>query len=158
MHHSRQASLSPTGELHIEKRVQVIRDTLGMTPALYRAPWRWMAPWEVARLRKRGLTPIRWDIETPDSAEPRPPGEQVASWTSRRVRPGPILVLHDGIPHGHYRSRPQTVEALRAIVPELRSQSYEFVIVPATLNIPGYQEERAPRDQGDVPLACSEAS
>jgi peptidoglycan-N-acetylglucosamine deacetylase len=140
MYHSRKASLSLTGGSHIEECVQVIRDTLGKTPALYRAPWGWMTPWEVARLRKRGLTPIRWDIEAPDSLEPCPSGEQIASWTLCRVRPGSILVFHDGIPHGHYHSKPQTVEALQVIVPELRSRGYEFVTVPALLNIPAYRE------------------
>jgi peptidoglycan/xylan/chitin deacetylase (PgdA/CDA1 family) len=158
MRHSRKATLSLTDRAHIEECVQVIRDTLGMSPALYRAPWGWMTPWEVARLRKRGLTPIHWDIESPDSLEPCPSGEQIASWTLRRVRPGSILVFHDGIPHGHHRSKPQTVEALQVIVPELRSRGYEFVTAPTLLNIPAYQEEKAPRDQGDVPIACSKAS
>jgi peptidoglycan/xylan/chitin deacetylase (PgdA/CDA1 family) len=94
--------------------------------------------WEALRLRQRGLTPIRWDIETPDSLHPCPSVEQIAAWTLPRVRPGSILVFHDGIPHSRYHPKPQTAAALRIILPELRSRGFEFVTAPALLNIPAY--------------------
>jgi peptidoglycan/xylan/chitin deacetylase (PgdA/CDA1 family) len=158
MHHSRKSTLSLFDGAHIEECVHVIHDALGKTPALFRAPWGWMTPWETLRLRRRGLAPIRWDIETPDSLFPCPSGEEIAAWTLPRVRPGSMLVFHDGIHHTHYHPKPQTAQALRIILPELRSQGFEFVTAPTLLNIPAYQEENAPRDQGDVPIAFFEAS
>jgi len=158
MHHSRKATLSLFDDAHIEDCVHVIRDAVGKTAALFRAPWGWMTPWEALRLRRRGFAPIRWDIETPDSLLPCPSREGIAAWTLRRVRPGSMLVFHDGLAHAHSHGRPQTVQALRIILPELRAQGYEFVTASSLLSIPAYQEEKASRNQGDVPIACSEAS
>jgi len=98
-----------------------------------------MTPWEILRLRRRGLQAIRWDIETPDSILPCPSGEDIVAWTLPRVRPGSILVFHDGLTHAKYFHKTETAQALRLIIPALREQGYEFVTVPELLGIPGYQ-------------------
>ncbi|MBF6589145.1 MAG: polysaccharide deacetylase family protein [Ktedonobacterales bacterium] len=141
MHHSRLATVSPTDAHHIEACVAALQDVLGRVPALYRPPWGWLTPWEVARLRRRGLAVIRWDIETPDWRTPCPPGDQMAQWALPRVRPGTIVVFHDGMTHADTHPKPETARAVRQLVPALRAQGYEFVTIPTLLNIPAYQDE-----------------
>lgn len=141
MQHSRVSTVSLTNTAHIDECVAALRETLGRTPALYRAPWGWMTPWEALRLRRRGLAPIRWDIETPDSLLPCPTGDEIATWTLPRVRPGSIIVFHDGFTHADRYPKPQTARALRLLIPELRQRGYAFATVPLLLGIRAYQED-----------------
>lgn len=146
MNHSRITALSPVGTAHIDECLQTLRAVLGRTPALYRPPWGWMTPWEVLRLRRRGLAVIRWDIETPDSLVPCPSADMIYSSTLPRVRPGTIIVFHDGMTHADRFERPETVRALRMLVPELRVRGYSFTTVPELLGIPAYQDDVAETD------------
>lgn len=141
MNHGRTGAVSPTDTSHIDDCLRVLRDVLGRTPALYRPPWGWLTPWETLRLRKRGLHVIRWDIETPDSDLPCPPGDYIADWTLPKVKPGTILVFHDGFTHAETYAKPETARALRLLVPELKTRGYTFVTIPHLLGIPAYQEE-----------------
>jgi peptidoglycan/xylan/chitin deacetylase (PgdA/CDA1 family) len=139
MNHSRKSTIAPFGGAHIDECVRAIAVEVGSAPALFRCPWGWMTPWEILRLRRRGLQAIRWDIETPDSILPCPSPEDIAAWTLPRVRPGSILVFHDGFTHAKEFLKPETAQALRLIIPALREQGYEFVTVPELLGIPAYQ-------------------
>ena len=142
MNHSRLTSIAPFGSAHIDDCVSAIRETIGKTPALFRVPWGWMTPWELLRLRRRGLAAIRWDFETPDSLDPRPSGEQIAEWTLPYVRPGSILVFHDGAAHVDHYPKPETAQALRLLLPTLKERGYQFVTIPELLGIPAYQDEQ----------------
>jgi peptidoglycan/xylan/chitin deacetylase (PgdA/CDA1 family) len=142
MNHSRLTSIAPFGSAHIDDCLLAIHDAIGKTPALFRVPWGWMTPWELLRLRRKGLAAIRWDFETPDSLDPRPSGEQIAEWTLPHVRPGSILVFHDGAAHMDSYPKPETAQALRLMLPTLRARGYQFVTVPELLNIPAYQDEQ----------------
>jgi peptidoglycan/xylan/chitin deacetylase (PgdA/CDA1 family) len=140
MHHGRIQAVSLTDTAHIDECLAVLREVLGRTPALYRPPWGWLTPWEALRLRQRGLAIIRWDVETLDSERPCPPGDAMAAWTLPRVRPGTIIVFHDGFTHADRYEKPETVRALRLLVPELKARGYTFVTVPELLGIPAYQD------------------
>jgi peptidoglycan/xylan/chitin deacetylase (PgdA/CDA1 family) len=152
MNHSRLSTIAPFGAAHIDECVRAIADTVGSVPALFRCPWGWMTPWEVLRLRRRGLQAIRWDIETPDSILPCPSAEDIATWTLPRVRPGSILVFHDGFTHARRFPKQETAQALRLIIPALREQGYEFVTIPDMLGISAYQREGASPPDEPVPL------
>jgi peptidoglycan-N-acetylglucosamine deacetylase len=119
MNHSRLTRIAPVDSAQIDECVNAIREIIGKAPARFRVPWGWITPWEVVRLRRRGVTPIRWDTETSGSLEPCHTGEQNSAWTLHRMRPGSILVFHDGIPHGNFHSGPLTAAVLCKIAPEL---------------------------------------
>jgi peptidoglycan-N-acetylglucosamine deacetylase len=152
MNHSRLSTIAPLGAAHIDECVRAIADTVGSIPALFRCPWGWMTPWEILRLRRRGLHAIRWDIETPDSILPCPSAEDIATWTLPRVRPGSILVFHDGLTHAREFPKPETAQALRLIIPALREQGYEFVTIPDLLGISAYQSEGSSLSDELLPL------
>lgn len=141
MNHARVTAVSPVGADHIDRCIAALREVLGCAPALYRPPWGWLTPWETVRLRTRGLEVIRWDIETPDSNLPCPTGKEMFDWTLPRVRPGSIIVCHDGFTHASRYEKPETVRLLRLLIPELRAQGYRFATVPDLLGIPAYQTE-----------------
>jgi peptidoglycan/xylan/chitin deacetylase (PgdA/CDA1 family) len=142
MNHARITAVKPTGTAHIDECLETLRDILGRTPALYRPPWGWLTPWETLRLRSRGLSIIRWDIETPDSDLPCPPSDEMVAWTLPRVRPGSIIVFHDGFTHADRYEKPETEQAVRQLVPELKSRGYIFVTIPELLGIAAYHDER----------------
>lgn len=140
MNHGRTGAVSLTDGAHIDDCLRVIRATIGHTPALYRPPWGWMTPWEAMRLRRRGLHIVQFDLETPDSAVPCPPGDSMCSWTLSRVRPGSIVVFHDGMTHAQRHDKPETARALRLLIEALRAQSYKLTTIPELLGIHAYQD------------------
>jgi peptidoglycan/xylan/chitin deacetylase (PgdA/CDA1 family) len=140
MNHGRIGAVSLTDTSHIDDCLRELRTVLGRTPALYRPPWGWLTPWEVGRLRRRGLEVIRWDVETPDSELPCPAGDAMFKWTLPQVRPGTILVFHDGFTHADRYAKPETVRLLRLLVPALGDQGYEFATIPDLLGIRAYQD------------------
>jgi peptidoglycan/xylan/chitin deacetylase (PgdA/CDA1 family) len=152
MDHSRLSTLSLFSAAHIDDCIHGISEAVGVRPALFRCPWGWMTPWEILRLRRRGLHAIRWDIETPDWLVPCPSGEDIATWTLRRVRPGSILVFHDGFSHARRFPKSQTAHALRRLIPELQEQGYDFTTIPDLLGIPAYQSDDASMADEPLPL------
>lgn len=59
------------------------------------------------------------------------PVPTLSGWYMRQlVRPGSILILHDGPERG-----PRTVEVLRTLLPELRARGYEVVTVSDLLGL-----------------------
>lgn len=65
----------------------------------------------------------------PEAEDWRNPGTgHILAKTRKQIRPGSILLFHDG---GEDRS--QTVEAVRVLVPELLGQGYELVTVSTLL-------------------------
>jgi peptidoglycan/xylan/chitin deacetylase (PgdA/CDA1 family) len=141
MNHGRIQAASLTDTAHIDDCLAELTAVLGRTPALYRPPWGWLTPWETLRLRQRGLEVIRWDIETPDSLLPCPAADAMFQWTLPRVRPGTIIVCHDGFTHADRYAKPETVQLLLLLIPELLRQGYELVTIPALLGIRAYQDE-----------------
>ncbi|HEY7983249.1 MAG TPA: polysaccharide deacetylase family protein [Ktedonobacterales bacterium] len=140
MWHERLAALPVSGAAHIERCQAVLRAVTGRAPALYRAPWGWLTPWEALRLRRRGLTIIGWSVYTGDANQPPPPAATMLARTLARVRPGGIVLCHDGFTGADACDRPATVALVNALVPALRARGYDFVTVPDLLGIPAYQE------------------
>ncbi len=68
---------------------------------------------------------IGWDVDTEDW---RRPGSDVIAQRIESVKPGEIILCHDG---GGDRS--QTVEAIRTAIPALKAQGYKFVTVDELL-------------------------
>jgi len=78
----------------------------------------------------RGYEIILWSVavEHHDAKTPQAMADRVV----QRVRPGSIILAHDGSPHQDI-SRDRTVAALPMLVDELRRRGYRFVTVPELL-------------------------
>ncbi len=100
----------------------VMEQAGGPPPRLFRPPYgAWDA--DTRRLTKlRGMALILWNVDSEDYT--RPGVEQIARNVVSAVRPGSIVLLHDG-----GGDRTQTIEALPKIVKRLRQRGYGFVTV-----------------------------
>jgi peptidoglycan/xylan/chitin deacetylase (PgdA/CDA1 family) len=86
---------------------------------LYRAPGGHLGPEVVAVARQRGLRVLRWSVDPSDyrRPEPRPLLDRIMA----DVRPGSIVVLHDG---GGDRS--STVIMLKELIQRLKADGWGF--------------------------------
>lgn len=111
---------------YLELREQIERTThvLGTTGSrvLFRPPYGSRTPEVMRWLDELGVTIALWDVEPFDWA--RPGAEAIADRVLSDVRPGSIILMHDG---GGDRS--QTVAALPTVIQGLRSDGYAFATV-----------------------------
>jgi len=69
---------------------------------------------------------VMWSVDPQDWKENKTPAEIIAS-IKKQLTPGAIIVLHEG--------KPQTLEALPALIDELRQEGWEFVTISELLGV-----------------------
>ena len=89
------------------------------TPIVFRIPYGRGSPTVSAVAGKLGLPILGWNVDPSDYT--RPGTDQIIARVSQAVRPGAIVLMHDG---GGDRS--QTVAALQKLIPALRGAGYSF--------------------------------
>lgn len=97
---------------------------LGVTPTGFRPPGGSYDDGVVATARAQGMRTVLWDIDPRDWVAGAPP-KQIVSSILHRVRPGSIVLLHDG--GGDAR---HTIKALPDLIRRLRHRGYRFVTIP----------------------------
>lgn len=98
----------------------------GERPALFRPPYGAVNE-EVRRVAAGlGLRTVIWDADSLDWTSPG--CEEIVRLVAERVRPGSVVLLHDG-----GGDRRQTVCALPGIIRNLRSRHYRFVTTTKAL-------------------------
>jgi peptidoglycan-N-acetylglucosamine deacetylase len=112
----------------LDRCAEAIR-AAGVTPVpLFRAPHGLRGPFLGRALRARDLTLVGWTRGVFDTARPGP--AVIAERASRRMRPGEILLLHDGCgTPGLDPRRDETARAVPEIVRRWRGAGYTFVTV-----------------------------
>lgn len=104
---------------------------IGFCPVLLRPPYGDCSLESVRIARELGFKTIMWSVDYPMTRIFSP--EKIADRILRQVRPGAIILLHDG-----GGKRENVVEALPMIIENLKEQGYGFVTVPELLNIDQY--------------------
>lgn len=101
-------------------------------PVKYLRPPHGFRDWAVMEAASDfGLKVVNWSVIPRDWTNP---GAQViADRVCKDVKPGAIVLLHDGDAPAQTASREQTVEATALIIDELRKQGYNFVTVSQLL-------------------------
>lgn len=118
--HAALDALSPAGvEAEIAAASAAIVAAAGTGPVVFRMPYGRGGPTVTAVAAKLGLPVLGWTVDPSDYT--RPGAAQIVARVSQGVRPGAIVLLHDG---GGERS--QTVAALRELIPALRNAGYTF--------------------------------
>lgn len=113
----------------IDRTQQIIADLTGQLPRHFRPPWLYRTPALLAALRDRGLQVVSGRFCHPLEVL-QPSARRIADHAARRVRPGSIVILHDGFDdRGGFRGR--TVQATGLLIDRLRDQGYGFVTVDA---------------------------
>lgn len=100
--------------------VELFRATVGLRPAFLRPPYAATSPAVIAAAQKQQLRVLEWSVDPRDYE--RPPAAEIVRRVVSGVRPGRIVLMHDG---GGDRSN--TVAALGPIIAFLRAQGYLFV-------------------------------
>jgi peptidoglycan-N-acetylglucosamine deacetylase len=111
----------------IDRAQDVIERVTGHRPKIFRPPFgaRWLGMYQV--LGERGLPLINWSDTGYDWRE----GVDVASETLKHLRPGSIILLHDGreVCPPHQVDQSRTVSALPFIIDSARQAGLSFVSV-----------------------------
>lgn len=132
---SRYAS-DPTQRRELERGRATLREVSGRTPLLYRPPWLCHWPWVLRGIGRTGSQVVSGTFAHPlEILQPRP--EVLVTGALRRVRPGTILILHDGR-EAREGFRGSTAAAVGPLVDLLRERGYSFTTVDRLLGVPAY--------------------
>ena len=114
-----------------------IYNATGVMPVLYRAPHGRISPWMGLALRHEGANIIGWDVSAGDWHSSA--AGVLVQRVSDRVRPGSIILLHDGLNLDDRANRDVVVQALPGIIGQLRHRGYRFTTVSELLNTGRHQ-------------------
>lgn len=107
---------------------QALRQAGAGDPApLFRPPHGWLSPTAHRAVTAAGYRVTGWTKGVWDTASPGV--EKIVSRTAEVLKPGSILLLHDGWRGNQEEDRSQTVAALPAIIREGRARGLSFVTV-----------------------------
>ncbi|MQA87007.1 MAG: polysaccharide deacetylase family protein [Streptosporangiales bacterium] len=96
-----------------------IEDATRVAPRLFRAPAGEWSAQVLAAATEAGLIPVDWSVDPKDWSHP---GTAHIARTLRRSNGGDILICHDG-----GRDATPTIDALAAVIPELKQRCLQFV-------------------------------
>jgi peptidoglycan-N-acetylglucosamine deacetylase len=113
----------------LTRGADAIAQACGARPTLFRAPHGFRSPWVNGIARSLGERVVGWSLGVWDSD--RPGAEVIAQRTADGVRPGAIVLLHDGDGYDPDGDRRQTAAAVPLVLATLASRGYRFVPVPA---------------------------
>lgn len=133
MHHEYKLPFLLPHQLFHDYRVtqDTIYNTTGVVPRLYRAPHGRISPWMGLILHRAGATIIGWDIWPKDLQGPA--AEALVQRTLDQVKPGSIILLHDGLDLNQKANRDMVVQALPHLIEELQGLGYRFATVSELL-------------------------
>ncbi len=130
-HHNRWFAFSP---VKLQGDILACQNTIcnvaGFYPSLFRAP-HGMAFGIGRFLEKQGLTPVGWN---PSSHDWRLHSSyDITNRVLRHVRPGSIVLFHDGFPPDKPRDVHATAHDLAQIIKALKNDGYEMVTAPEVM-------------------------
>ena len=108
----------------LEVAHEAIVGATGGAPRAFRAPHGLRSPFLAPVARRFGYTVFGWTFGVFDTA--RPGAEEIRRRVRVRLRPGAIVLLHDGDGYDSRGDRMQTADALPGIIADARASGYEF--------------------------------
>ncbi len=120
----------------IELAHQAIYDSTGFEPKLFRPPHGFRTPWLMRTVRHLGYTVVTWDNMTGDWKADKS-GEEIVQAIVQRVKPGSVIVLHDGRDSRPSYDRSQMLQALPLVIEPLKKRGFDFVTIPELLESDG---------------------
>jgi peptidoglycan/xylan/chitin deacetylase (PgdA/CDA1 family) len=116
----------------IKRCGDVIEAVCGRRARLFRPPWGLWDDDAFVEAERQGYRMILWTVAVEHHSAQTP--EAMAQRVLQKVRPGTIILAHDGEPNGPI-DRSKTMQALPLIIDRLRERGYRFVTVPELLRI-----------------------
>jgi peptidoglycan/xylan/chitin deacetylase (PgdA/CDA1 family) len=120
----------------------------GVQVSFYRPPGGSLSPAVINLAHERGLRVLYWTVDPVDYL--RPPPEVLFQRILAGVRPGAIILLHDGFSN----DRSHTVAILRPLIDTLRAQGYGFT-TPDALRPADTPPDQAQATASSTGLAAS---
>jgi peptidoglycan/xylan/chitin deacetylase (PgdA/CDA1 family) len=127
-------------EAEIQGGADALRSVLDQAPSFYRPPGGALSPLVEDGANRAGEQVLGWSVDPHDYK--RPGTGKIIATVMAQVRPGAIILLHDG---GGERS--QTLAALPQIIARLEAQGYTFTtpdaVTPTLVGAPAPPDHRA---------------
>jgi peptidoglycan/xylan/chitin deacetylase (PgdA/CDA1 family) len=108
----------------LERTHAAIEQATARAPRTFRAPHGFRNPFVVPAARRLHYTTFGWTFGVFDSA--RPGATEIRRRVRKRLRPGAVILLHDGDGYDPNGDRSQTAEALPGIIDDVRAAGYEL--------------------------------
>ncbi len=108
----------------LESAHRAIAAATGREPRMFRAPHGFRNPFVARETRRLAYRTIGWSFGVWDTA--RPGVEAIRARVRRRLRPGAIILLHDGDGYDPDGDRMQTAHALPGILSDAADAGYRF--------------------------------
>ena len=119
------------------RQAQDVFAGVGLRPALFRPPWLLRIPATGSVIAKQGMQTVLGEFcHSLEVFQPNP--RIIANGAASKVRPGSIIIFHDGF-DGHGGNRANTVTAVEMVIDRLRADGYQFATVDELLGIRAYQ-------------------
>jgi peptidoglycan/xylan/chitin deacetylase (PgdA/CDA1 family) len=134
--HHKSDALFEAGYGELSKAEHAISSAAGVCPAIYRPPNGFHTPWQLHTVTSHGLKTVTWDVIPRDWKNPPP--QEIARRVLDSVRPGSIILLHDGNDTDQTIDRSATLNALPAIIEGLRAKGYEIKRLDKMLSLQPY--------------------
>ena len=112
--------------------------TIGRCPRFFRPPWGQETAFMKAAVRRAGMQTVMWDVEVADWDERNP--QRLAERVLERVRPGSVILLHDGREGTPGADRSVQLAALPLVLDGLASRGLKPVTLGELLGGSGYLE------------------
>ncbi|GGR30649.1 polysaccharide deacetylase family protein [Deinococcus ruber] len=128
-HHPLNGVGDTRGAWEVHQTQLLLLKITGQRPTLFRPPGGELNTGTAAAARADGLQIITWNV-FPGDTDAKLSAEVLAKSVLAQVRPGSIILMHDG--GGH---RDSSMAALPVIVKALKAQGYSFVTVPDLLKL-----------------------
>ena len=107
---------------------QAITQAIGQHSPLFRPPFGGRRPGTLQIARSLGLVPVMWNVSGEDWKGYL--GKEIKQRIRRQLRGGDVILLHDGSHAGMGADRSQTILATDLLIPEAKSEGFEFVTIP----------------------------
>jgi peptidoglycan/xylan/chitin deacetylase (PgdA/CDA1 family) len=108
----------------LKKTHDTIESTIGVAPRAFRAPHGYRSPFLISIIVDMSYTVFGWTFGVFDTAKPGV--EQIRRRVRKRLRPGAIVLLHDGDGYDPEGDRMQTAHALPGIIQDARAAGFDF--------------------------------
>jgi peptidoglycan-N-acetylglucosamine deacetylase len=108
----------------LQKTHATIESITGVAARSFRAPHGYRSPFLISIIVDMSYTVFGWTFGVFDTAKPGV--EEIRRRVRKRLRPGAIVLLHDGDGYDPEGDRMQTAAALPGIIEDARSAGYEF--------------------------------
>lgn len=103
-----------------------IMENLGVKITLFRPPWGMVNLSTMFYAKTNHFKPILWSTHSYDWSGWNTV-ENIKNRLLKKIRPGDIVLLHDG--RGRNNAPQRTIDALEIVIPTLKKEGYEFVLV-----------------------------